>query len=98
MKPKIIPLYVADMGDGSLGLVTEQGEILGGQIGLSVDSEPGSPATVTVEFVIDGKEVKTSGSGILPGDISEAFHARQERFKDQLKALAAQPWPPNTDQ
>ena len=50
---KQIGLRLVGMADGSSAVITERGEILAMQYGVSLNSAPGKPTTVTVEFHVD---------------------------------------------
>ena len=88
MDPRIMPLFIVEMGDGSVGVATEDGEILGGQTGISVKSEPGGTTTLNVEFVVDGREVKFAGSGKTLQDLKADRYREQEEGLRRVQEMA----------
>tara|TARA_Y100001933_G_C18486771_1_gene350728 strand:- start:127 stop:411 length:285 start_codon:yes stop_codon:yes gene_type:complete len=81
-------LFIVEMGDGSVGVATEDGQILGGQAGVSMKSAPGGPTTLNVEFVVDGKEVKFAGSGKTLQDLKADRYREQEEGVRRVQEMA----------
>lgn len=53
-----ICLRLVGMADGSTAIMTERGELLAGQDGISLNSTPGGETIVTVELIVDHDKVR----------------------------------------